>query len=234
MLKFRKMRGPLGPPLTVEEDERFTRIGAFSRTPSLTSCPSCERADRAHELRRPPARVSQLRRAPAHRLRPDPPGQARHHRAVAACLRAGGRDPRRPGPVRDYIVRLLPRRPHRRLYVVRASVLVDLRILCWTPSRFSSEPVAVDARPARLTLRRRPTALSPETALAETLEAQDGGVLAMATTKLSRMQGHAIRHNGSRKDTTRAVVLAGGRGARLAPYTSVLPKPLMPIGTARF
>ena len=29
---------------------------------------------------------------------------------------------------------------------------------------------------------------------------------------------------------TRAVVLAGGRGARLAPFTSVLPKPLMPIG----
>jgi len=30
-------------------------------------------------------------------------------------------------------------------------------------------------------------------------------------------------------DSTRAVVLAGGRGTRLAPYTSVLPKPLMPI-----
>jgi NDP-sugar pyrophosphorylase family protein len=28
----------------------------------------------------------------------------------------------------------------------------------------------------------------------------------------------------------KAVVLAGGRGARLAPYTSVLPKPLMPVG----
>ena len=30
--------------------------------------------------------------------------------------------------------------------------------------------------------------------------------------------------------TRRAVVLAGGRGARLAPYTTVLPKPLMPVG----
>ena len=28
----------------------------------------------------------------------------------------------------------------------------------------------------------------------------------------------------------KAVVLAGGRGTRLAPYTAVLPKPLMPIG----
>jgi NDP-sugar pyrophosphorylase family protein len=30
----------------------------------------------------------------------------------------------------------------------------------------------------------------------------------------------------------RALLLAGGRGTRLAPYTSVLPKPLMPIGDA--
>ena len=30
--------------------------------------------------------------------------------------------------------------------------------------------------------------------------------------------------------TKKAVILAGGRGTRLAPYTSILPKPLMPIG----
>ena len=28
----------------------------------------------------------------------------------------------------------------------------------------------------------------------------------------------------------KAVVMAGGKGARLAPYTKILPKPLMPIG----
>src|SRR5208337_4345787 len=28
----------------------------------------------------------------------------------------------------------------------------------------------------------------------------------------------------------RAVVLAGGKGARLSPYTAILPKPLMPVG----
>src|SRR3990170_2626953 len=31
-------------------------------------------------------------------------------------------------------------------------------------------------------------------------------------------------------DEMKAIVLAGGKGTRLAPYTSVLPKPLMPIG----
>jgi NDP-sugar pyrophosphorylase family protein len=31
-------------------------------------------------------------------------------------------------------------------------------------------------------------------------------------------------------ETVPIVILAGGRGARLAPYTSVLPKPLMPVG----
>jgi NDP-mannose synthase len=36
--------------------------------------------------------------------------------------------------------------------------------------------------------------------------------------------------NGNGKSGTRAVVLAGGLGRRLAPYTSVLPKPLMPVG----
>ncbi len=28
----------------------------------------------------------------------------------------------------------------------------------------------------------------------------------------------------------KAVILTGGKGTRLAPYTTVLPKPLMPIG----
>jgi NDP-sugar pyrophosphorylase family protein len=35
---------------------------------------------------------------------------------------------------------------------------------------------------------------------------------------------------GNGHPSTRALILAGGRGTRLAPYTSVLPKPLMPIG----
>jgi NDP-sugar pyrophosphorylase family protein len=43
---------------------------------------------------------------------------------------------------------------------------------------------------------------------------------------------HAAEANGNANGRlgTRAVVLAGGLGSRLAPYTSVLPKPLMPVG----
>jgi NDP-sugar pyrophosphorylase family protein len=48
----------------------------------------------------------------------------------------------------------------------------------------------------------------------------------------SRSNGRAAsRSNGRpRVNGTRAIILAGGRGTRLAPYTSILPKPLMPIG----
>jgi NDP-sugar pyrophosphorylase family protein len=43
--------------------------------------------------------------------------------------------------------------------------------------------------------------------------------------------GSESRRNGHRRaKATKAVVLAGGLGTRLAPFTSVLPKPLMPIG----
>lgn len=28
----------------------------------------------------------------------------------------------------------------------------------------------------------------------------------------------------------KAIILAGGRGTRLAPYTYVIPKPMMPVG----
>jgi NDP-sugar pyrophosphorylase family protein len=48
----------------------------------------------------------------------------------------------------------------------------------------------------------------------------------------SQSNGHspASADGRARVTPTRAVILAGGRGTRLAPYTSVLPKPLMPIG----
>jgi len=38
------------------------------------------------------------------------------------------------------------------------------------------------------------------------------------------------RREAERKVPTKTVILSGGRGTRMAPYTSVLPKPLLPIG----
>jgi NDP-sugar pyrophosphorylase family protein len=54
----------------------------------------------------------------------------------------------------------------------------------------------------------------------------------------AEVNGHGLNGNGyhangnghKKRRGTKAVVLAGGRGTRLAPYTSVLPKPLMPVG----
>jgi NDP-sugar pyrophosphorylase family protein len=43
-------------------------------------------------------------------------------------------------------------------------------------------------------------------------------------------QRRPARRRPASSRPAKAVVLAGGRGTRLAPYTSVLPKPLMPIG----
>ena len=51
----------------------------------------------------------------------------------------------------------------------------------------------------------------------------------LSDARRQRRSRAAKNGNGSLAGT-KTVVLAGGRGTRLAPYTSVLPKPLMPIG----
>lgn len=48
--------------------------------------------------------------------------------------------------------------------------------------------------------------------------------------RLAARPGEAATRGRGELADMRAVILAGGRGARLAPYTSVLPKPLMPVG----
>jgi NDP-sugar pyrophosphorylase family protein len=44
------------------------------------------------------------------------------------------------------------------------------------------------------------------------------------------VRSHGHRNGQESLENVTTVILAGGRGTRLAPYTSVLPKPLMPVG----
>jgi NDP-mannose synthase len=46
----------------------------------------------------------------------------------------------------------------------------------------------------------------------------------------ARAQNGNGSHPASGLEDIQAIILAGGRGTRLAPYTSILPKPLMPVG----
>jgi NDP-mannose synthase len=50
------------------------------------------------------------------------------------------------------------------------------------------------------------------------------------TEGLFELQAELDKRTRRRRGRVKAVLFAGGRGTRLAPYTSVLPKPLMPIG----
>jgi NDP-sugar pyrophosphorylase family protein len=56
----------------------------------------------------------------------------------------------------------------------------------------------------------------------------------MAESAYNVYRGPQRNGNGSDhglgREQVQAIILAGGRGTRLAPYTSILPKPLMPIG----
>jgi NDP-mannose synthase len=54
--------------------------------------------------------------------------------------------------------------------------------------------------------------------------------LALSRDLLADVNGHTQMNGNRGLRDMQAVILAGGRGTRLAPYTSVLPKPLMPIG----
>jgi NDP-sugar pyrophosphorylase family protein len=54
--------------------------------------------------------------------------------------------------------------------------------------------------------------------------------LGQRTNGFHAVAAHVNNGNGNGHLGTKAVVLAGGLGTRLAPYTSILPKPLMPVG----
>jgi len=52
----------------------------------------------------------------------------------------------------------------------------------------------------------------------------------LSAAQAGRRKKRAGSKGGRGLKDVKAVVLAGGRGTRLAPYTTILPKPLMPVG----
>jgi lipopolysaccharide/colanic/teichoic acid biosynthesis glycosyltransferase len=160
MLKFRKMVASAGgKPLTVDDDERFTRLGSFLTKYKLDELPQLW-----HVLRGDMSLVGP---------RPEDPRFVRRHAAayygeiltvrpgvfglVQLAFAEENRilDPQ--DPVADYVARILPQKVRlERLYVATRDFRFDLRVLCWAVAAVMfRRPVAVDRQSAALGLRRR-------------------------------------------------------------------------------
>jgi lipopolysaccharide/colanic/teichoic acid biosynthesis glycosyltransferase/dTDP-glucose pyrophosphorylase len=230
MLKFRKMRvGAGGPPLRAPDDDRYTRFGrvlASTRIDELPQLLNVLRGQMSLVGPRPedPAFVA-LRRAQFERVLRVRPGltglsqlaYAREDVILAADDREG-----------DYIARVLPQKlALDALYAERGTFAMDLRIIAWTVvSVLLGRDIAVHRQSGSLGRRRRPAddevgPIHSHAPPAPGRPRHEHGIIKPVATP-------ARLHDDLRD--TRVVILAGGRGTRLAPYTSILPKPLMPIG----
>jgi lipopolysaccharide/colanic/teichoic acid biosynthesis glycosyltransferase len=160
MLKFRKMRhGATGVPLTLPDDERFTRVGRFLARTRLDELPqlwNVLKGDMSLVGPRPedPVFVARHRSACATilNLRPGITGLSQLAFArESELLDANDR-------VADYVGRILPRKLEiDQLYVRERSLWRDLEILAWTVATvLLSREVAVHRETGRLNLRRRP------------------------------------------------------------------------------
>ena len=160
MLKFRKMRDDVpGPPLTLDHDERLTRVGRFLAATKCDEIPQLWNV-----LRGEMSLVGPRPEDPdfvAHGagdyerildVKPGITGLAQ----LAFAHESRILDPN--APVEDYLERLLPQKMALDLfYASRRSVLLDLRILAWTAiAVLFGREVAVDRATGRLSLRRRP------------------------------------------------------------------------------
>jgi NDP-mannose synthase len=231
MLKFRKMkRTANGLPLTLARDDRFTRVGRFLARSKLDEIPqfwNVLRGQMSLVGPRPedPVFVAMAREEydVITRVRPGVTGLSQ----LAFARESEILD--RDDSIGYYIRNLLGQKVSLdRLYVQGRSLRMDLQILFWTAAAvILHRPVAVHRESGRLNVRRRPSlavnASPPRAAHTSMLDDLDKRVNAHPT--------HAVNGaNGNGCVDMKAVVLAGGRGSRLAPYASVLPKPLMPVG----
>jgi lipopolysaccharide/colanic/teichoic acid biosynthesis glycosyltransferase len=159
MLKFRKMRPDArGGALTVEDDERLTRLGAWLVRSKLDELPQLWHVVRGEmSLVGPrPESPEHVERFPAAyevilRVRPGLTGYTQ----LAFAREGSILDTR--DPYTHYVTRLLPQKVELdRLYATRWGTRRDLRILGATiVTVVLRQPVAVDRATGRLTLRRR-------------------------------------------------------------------------------
>jgi lipopolysaccharide/colanic/teichoic acid biosynthesis glycosyltransferase len=159
MLKFRKMRPDArGGALTVEDDERLTRLGAWLVRSKLDELPQLWHVVRGEmSLVGPrPESPEHVERFPAAyevilRVRPGLTGYTQ----LAFAREGSILDTR--DPYTHYVTRLLPQKVELdRLYATRWGTRRDLRILGATiVTVVLRQPVAVDRATGRPTLRRR-------------------------------------------------------------------------------
>jgi lipopolysaccharide/colanic/teichoic acid biosynthesis glycosyltransferase len=162
MLKFRKMRGDAaGPPLTLTDDERLTRVGRFLARSKIDEVPQLWNVLKGEMSLVGPRPEDQS----FVELRPDDfreilrvkPGITGLSQLAFAreseLLDASDR-------LSDYLERFLPQKiALDRLYVARRTIWRDLSILLWTVAAvLLRRDVAVNRRTGRLTRRRRPAA----------------------------------------------------------------------------
>jgi lipopolysaccharide/colanic/teichoic acid biosynthesis glycosyltransferase len=159
LLKFRKMyNGAVGQPLTIDDDERFTRIGRWLSRTKLDELPQLVnvlKGDMSLVGPRPedPEIVSRHREAfeAVLQVRPGMTGLAQ----LAFASEGAVLDPE--DPLRHYEARILPQKlALDRLYASTWNPMLDIRILAWTLlTTLLRMPIAVNRSSGRLTVRRR-------------------------------------------------------------------------------
>ena len=235
MLKFRKMvDGVEGLPLTMGQDARFTGVGRFLARSKLDELPQLWNVLRGEMSlvgpRPEDRRFVQIWRDTHPEIlsvRPGITGLSQLAFAHESDL-------------------LDPTDPVQRLHRATASpeAVPRLTLRAKPDDEDGSEGACLDGLSCRVWFRccgshpKRPTqqaasapapapAPAPVPDCAAGRHADEGGGMTDGIVDLAEsLSARASRSNRP----VSAVVLAGGRGTRLAPYTSVLPKPLMPIG----
>ena len=235
MLKFRKMvEGATGHALTGDVDPRFTRIGRLLARTKLDELPQLWNVLRGQMSlvgpRPEDAGFVELHESEYREILTVRPGIT----GLGQLAFAKEAEILDPGDmVGHYVDRILPQKVHLDLLYARTRTLRgDLRILVWTV--LARHPACERGRQSphgrahsASTRARRHLCLNPKALMTDNRGMPD--LDAALEAELLRLTHRTPEADPSPRDTP-VVIFAGGRGRRLEPYTSVLPKPLMPIG----